>query len=94
MEGLKIRVTLVRMPWASSLRAAATPAWVQGILMTKLGDRGAIFRASATISSASSRWGLISTETGNLSTPSRPSSLIHSAISVMQVMKGLPLTMM
>ena len=65
--GLNTRVTLVRMPSFSSIRAAGTPASVQGILMTKLGLMAATLWAASIIACVSSRWGLISTETGNFS---------------------------
>ena len=65
--GLNTSVTLVRMPSFSRRRAAATPASVQGILMTKFSLMAETFFAAAIISSVSSRWGLISTETGNFS---------------------------
>ena len=90
--GENTNVTFVLTPSASSLRAAWIPASVQGILITKLLQIDAIFFPSATISSASSRCGLISTEIGNFSYPSIPSSFTQSAISLITVRNGFPLT--
>ena len=91
--GENTKVTLVLIPSASSFLAAVTPASVAGILITKLGLMAAIFLASASIASASSRWGLISTDTGKRSYPSSPSDLIQSAMPWIAVRNGFPLSM-
>ena len=93
-EGANTSVRFVLMPSFSSCLAAAIPASVAGILMAKFGETLAYFFASATISSVLSRCGLISIDTGNLSMPSRPFSLIQLAMSVMAVTNGFPLSMM
>ena len=74
-------VRFVRTPFFSNRRAAAIPASVQGILMTKLLHIAAIFSAMATMSSALSRCGSISTEIGNPSQPSMSFSFTKSASS-------------
>ena len=90
--GEKTSVTFVRIPIFSSLLAAVIPDSTAGILITKLGLIADTSFAISTISSASSRCGLISTETGNLSIPSRPTDLIHSAMSVIAFINGFPLS--